>query len=215
MTNRIENITDRIRADGEAERERILADARKEADALAASYAGRAEAIRAMAAEQADKESRAAADRAESAAESALRSSLLAAKGELVNAAFLRAEEKLEALEEKRYTALLSSLLDAAIADYLSFEDACRSYEEEFLPVNDLSLVMAGQDAPLGETLAAMAAEKLKSAGKSLRVASPDPALGRGFLLVAGDITTDCTLSSLIAAEKGRLEGEVYRILFS
>lgn len=215
MTNRIENITDRIRADGEAERERILADARKEAAALTAAYAERAEAIRTKAAEQADKESKAAAERAGSAAESALRSALLSAKGELVNAAFLRAEEKLEALEEGRYAALLSSLLDAALDDYLSFEAACRSYEEEFLPVDSLSLVMAGRDAALGKSLAASAAKKLKAAGKSLQVTSPDSSLGRGFLLVAGDITTDCTLSSLIAAEKGRLEGEVYRILFS
>lgn len=217
MNNRIEVITDRILADAAAERDAILASAQREADAIRASYEKRAESLLAEAAESAERQKKAAQERAEASAKTLSRNALLRVRGEMVNAAFLRAAERLSSLDKEHYLAFLKKLLSDAVEDFLLAEAAAKEYgeEEDFAPVEVLSLTMAEKDKALGAPLAASVEKRLKQAGKKIVTSPADPALSGGFCLTAGDVLTDCSISSLVAAKKGELEGEVNRLLFS
>ena len=169
--------------------DRILADAAAERDAILASAQREADAIRAS------DEKRAESLLAEAAASA----------------------ERLSSLDKEHYLAFLKKLLSDAVEDLLLAEAAAKEYGEEegFAPVEVLSLTMAEKDKALGAPLAASVEKRLKQAGKKIVTSPADPALSGGFCLTAGDVLTDCSISSLVAAKKGELEGEVNRLLFS
>lgn len=211
----IEVITDKILADAEADKAAILAKAEEEAKAILSGYEEKANAIRKAAEERAAKEREVSRERAASAAANHGRNLLLKQKGALVEAAFDSALQTLEALEDGEYLKLLSGLLHHTLAEYLASEALTASYEgEDFVKEKALSLVMAKRDARFAKSLADSVKSVLNDADKTLTVGESDDKMRSGFALVAGDIRIDCSLATLIASQKGALEGEVYRTLF-
>ena len=142
--NGIEKITQRIASDAQAEVDRILGDARDEAGRIAANYRAQADA---EAAELAAKNEKAAAEREErlvSAAQMEARKVQLAAKQEMVEKAYIQALDKLCALPEEQYVAILADLLVKAYSNgkeeaVFSPEDRERVGQDAVAKANELS----------------------------------------------------------------------------
>ncbi len=190
----IENITARIEADAQAEIDRIQADAQAQADRIAAGYAARADR---EVADILDKGKRAAAERGErlvSAAQMEARKMTLGAKQELLDQAFELALNKLCALPDGEYAALLADLAVAA-----------GNGTEELI-------FNAADRARVGEQVVALANEK--SGGHFTLSAQTRPIRG-GLLVSDGAVEVNCALETLVRLSRSEVTGEVGKLLFS
>ena len=191
----IEKITAKIAADTRAEIEAITAAAKAEADTIAAESAAKA---RAIAAELTAQGRKTAAEREERLASVALldaRNATLAAKQELLNKAFDRALEKLCTLEDEAYIDLLARLLVRA---------SRTGKEQAAFNRKDCSRV--------GSEAVARANAMLGSGALTL-AADTRPIQG-GFILIDGNIETNCAFETLVRLEKNGMASEVAALLF-
>ena len=115
--NGIEKITARIDADAQAEIDRILADAAEKAAGITAKYRAQADAEAAALAARNEKNAAEREERLISSAQMEARKTELAARQDLVEQAFDLALEKLCAMPDDRYTAVVADLLAQAAPD--------------------------------------------------------------------------------------------------
>ena len=193
--NGIEKITQRIASDAQAEVDRILGDARDEAGRIAANYRAQADA---EAAELAAKNEKAAAEREErlvSAAQMEARKIQLAAKQEMVEKAYIQALDKLCALPEEQYVAILADLLVKASSN--GKEEAVFSPEDR---------------ERVGEAAVAKANEL---SGKQLRLSEETQPIRGGFILKDKNVEVNCTFETLVRLQKAETAGAVAQKLFA
>ena len=193
--NGIEKITQRIASDAQAEVDRILGDARDEAGRIAANYRAQADA---EAAELAAKNEKAAAEREErlvSAAQMEARKVQLAAKQEMVEKAYIQALDKLCALPEEQYVAILADLLVKASSN---------GKEKAVFSPNDRERV--------GEAAVAKANEL---SGKQLRLSEETQPIRGGFILKDKNVEVNCTFETLVRLQKAETAGAVAQKLFA
>ena len=193
--NGIEKITQRIASDAQGEVDRILGDARDEAGRIAANYRAQADA---EAAELAAKNEKAAAEREErlvSAAQMEARKVQLAAKQEMVEKAYIQALDKLCALPEEQYVAILADLLVKASSN--GKEEAVFSPEDR---------------ERVGEAAVAKANEL---SGKQLRLSEETQPIRGGFILKDKNVEVNCTFETLVRLQKAETAGAVAQKLFA
>ena len=193
--NGIEKITQRIASDAQAEVDCILGDARDEAGRIAANYRAQADA---EAAELAAKNEKAAAEREErlvSAAQMEARKVQLAAKQEMVEKAYIQALDKLCALPEEQYVAILADLLVKASSN--GKEEAVFSQEDR---------------ERVGEAAVAKANEL---SGKQLRLSDETQPIRGGFILKDKNVEVNCTFETLVRLQKAETAGAVAQKLFA
>ena len=193
--NGIEKITQRIASDAQAEVDRILGDARDVAGRIAANYRAQADA---EAAELAAKNEKAAAEREErlvSAAQMEARKVQLAAKQEMLEKAYIQALDKLCALPEEQYVAILADLLVKASSN--GKEEAVFSPEDR---------------ERVGEAAVAKANEL---SGKQLRLSEETQPIRGGFILKDKNVEVNCTFETLVRLQKAETAGAVAQKLFA
>ena len=142
--NGIEKITQRIASEAQAEIDRILGDARDEADRIAESYRAQADGEAAELNARNEKNAAEREERLVSAAQMEARKVLLAAKQEMVEKAYIQALDKLCAMPEEQYVAVLAGLLVKASSNgkeeaVFSKEDRERVGKAAVAKANELS----------------------------------------------------------------------------
>ena len=193
--NGIEKITQRIASDAQAEVDRILGDAREEAARISANYRAQADA---EAQELDAKNERAAAEQEErliSAAQMKASRLQLAAKQEMVEKAYIQALDKLCALPEEQYVAILADLLVKASSN--GKEEAVFSQEDR---------------ERVGEAAVAKANEL---SGKQLRLSEETQPIRGGFILKDKNVEVNCTFETLVRLQKAETAGAVAQKLFA
>ncbi|MBP3510127.1 V-type ATP synthase subunit E [Oscillibacter sp.] len=193
--NGIEKITQRIESDAQAEIDRILGEARDEAARITASYRAQADA---EARDLEAKNERAAAEQEErlvSAAQMKARKVQLAAKQEMVEKAYIQALDKLCAMPQEQYVAVLANLLVEASSN--GREEAVFSKEDR-------------------EQVGKAAVEKANQiSGKQLRLSEETQPISGGFILKDKNVEVNCTFETLVRLQKAETAGAVVKTLFA
>ena len=193
--NGIEKITQRIASEAQAEMDRILGDARDEAGRITASYRAQADA---EARELAAKNEKAASQHEErlvSAAQMEAHKIQLAAKQEMVEKAYIQALDKLCAMPEEQYVAVLADLLVKASSN--GKEEAVFSKEDR-------------------ERVGKAAVEKANQlSGKQLRLSEETQPIRGGFILKDKNVEVNCTFETLVRLQKAETAGAVVKKLFA
>ena len=193
--NGIEKITQRIESDAQAEIDRILGEARDEAARITASYRAQADA---EARDLEAKNERAAAEQEErlvNAAQMKARKVQLAAKQEMVEKAYIQALDKLCAMPQEQYVAVLANLLVEASSN--GREEAVFSKEDR-------------------EQVGKAAVEKANQiSGKQLRLSEETQPIRGGFILKDKNVEVNCTFETLVRLQKAETAGAVVKKLFA
>ena len=191
--NGLERITSRIEAEAQSEIDGILDAGKAETQRIVDGWRARIdEESRALAA----KNEKAAAEREErlkSAAEMDARKTILAAKQEMVEAAYNLAIEKLCKLRGEKKIQLLADLLTRASST--GTEEA----------------VFSAADQEDG----AKAVEKANAAsGKKLKVSKDSAPIRGGFILRDRNVEVNCAFETLVRLQKAETAGDAAKILF-
>jgi V/A-type H+-transporting ATPase subunit E len=195
----IEALIKKLEEESRAECEEKLRKAEDEAQKIKEDYRARAETEAAKLIEQACKNAEADTRRVEG--NDALEASkiLLAAKHEVIDNAFARANELLCSLPEDEYI------------DFLKKYALCAS------ETGSESIVLNKRDRDkLGERLVCEFNAALAAAGKpaNLTLSEATAEINGGFLLRTKSVETDCSISSLVNRQKNTLTDTVAKILF-
>ena len=192
--NGIEKIIDRISGDAQAEIDAVLNQAKAEAAEITAKYEAQA---KAEAEDILARGKRIAAEREErlvSVAQLECRKGQLAAKQEVIDASFKLALEKLLALPQEKYVALLADLAVQAA------------------PNGQGKLIFSQADrARVGKAVVLAANEKLNG---SLTLAEETRPMNGGFILSDGRVEVNCSFETLVRLQKAELTGKVTGVLF-
>ena len=191
-----ERIVARIQDEARAKAAEALRAADEEAERIEAEGRSAADAEFARLCREAEAQSELAQTRLRSAAESAQRRKILAAKQELVDAAFARAGELLHALAGGEKIELLATLAARAGAD-------------------GGELIFNAHDrAECGAEVTA-AANRMRGRGAApLTLSAETREISGGVIAVSGRIETNCSFEALLHWRRDSLAGEVARILF-
>ena len=193
--NGIEKITQRIASEAQAEIDRILGDARDEADRIAESYRAQADGEAAELNARNEKNAAEREERLVSAAQMEARKVQLAAKQEMVEKAYIQALDKLCALPEEQYVAILADLLVKASSN--GKEEAVFSKEDR-------------------EQVGKAAVEKANQiSGKQLRLSEESLPIRGGFILKDKNVEVNCTFETLVRLQKAETAGAVVKTLFA
>ena len=193
--NGIEKITQRIASEAQAEIDRILGDARDEADRIAESYRAQADGEAAELNARNEKNAAEREERLVSAAQMEARKVLLAAKQEMVEKAYIQALDKLCAMPEEQYVAVLAGLLVKASSN--GKEEAVCSKEDR---------------ERVGKAAVAKANEL---SGKQLRLSEETQPIRGGFILKDKNVEVNCTFETLVRLQKAETAGAVVKKLFA
>lgn len=197
--NGIEKITDRIAVDADQEAKALLDSAKKQAAEITASYEALAQSNydEAIAKGKAD-----AADRIErlaSVADLDARKLRLQNKQALLEKAFSQALEKLQALPEDQYVALLAKLA----------AEGCSTGKE--------SLVLSTTDKDrYGQRVVTAANALLVKSGKTgaLTLSEESREFSGGLYIKDGNIENNCTFPTIIRMLREQMAGDVAKVLF-
>ena len=219
----LEKITEKIRADAEAEVARIYA----EADARCADIAARAEERAKLRQEEMreviEREATAHITRAKSSAAMQKRNRLLETQSALVDGVFEGALVAMKSLPTDAYTALLAGILSASFLEQLESEREARElYGDEAVEAPAAYEVILNQNDRTRCGDALLTAVRQRLAGKApkeklaLLVLSPKCApIDGGVILRCGDVEANGSFALLFAQLREELETEVSRALFS
>lgn len=227
--NGIEKLTQQISADAQAEIDALLADAQAKADAITADYAQRAEKA---AADALSKGEAAAAQREErllSMAAMEGRKELLAAKQEMVSKAFDLALEKLCALPDEEYVALLAKLAVAAATTgreqlIFSQKDRTRVGKAVVTAANEMLAKAVAPKLPneVTDTKAGSILDKVVTGASALLAGTGMLTLSEqtrpirgGFILSDGDVEVNCAFETLVRLQRSEISGDVADVLFA
>ena len=193
----IEKITARITQEAQAEIDRTLADAREQAAQITARYQAQADT---EAQSLAARNEKAAAEREErlvSVAQMEARKVTLAAKQEMVEQVYQRALEKLRAMPQEQYTAVLAALLVQASST--GAEEVVFSPEDQ---------------AKAGKAAVDKANEQLPKGAAGLTVSKETRPIAGGFILKDNNVEVNCTFDTLVRLQRAETAGAVAKKLF-
>ena len=193
----IEKITARITQEAQAESDHTLADAREQAAQITARYQAQADN---EAQSLAARNEKAAAEREErlvSVAQMEARKVTLAAKQEMVEQVYQRALEKLRAMPQEQYTAVLAALLVQASST--GAEEVVFSPEDQ---------------AKAGKAAVAKANEQLPKGAAGLTVSKETRPIAGGFILKDNNVEVNCTFDTLVRLQRAETAGAVAKKLF-
>ena len=193
----IEKITARIIQEAQAEIDHTLADAREQAAQITARYQAQADN---EAQSLAARNEKAAAEREErlvSVAQMEARKVTLAAKQEMVEQVYQRALEKLRAMPQEQYTAVLAALLVQASST--GAEEVVFSPEDQ---------------AKAGKAAVAKANEQLPKGAAGLTVSKETRPIAGGFILKDNNVEVNCTFDTLVRLQRAETAGAVAKKLF-
>ncbi len=195
----IEKIVGRIDQDAQAEIDAVMAKAQAQADEIQARYAAQAGAVSDEVLQRGQRAAAQQEARLASSAQMEAKKRLLAAKQEMLDAAFDAALQQLLSLSADAYVELLAKLAVRASA----------SGTEQII----LSQV---DRKPYGVKVATRANQLLEAAGKtgSLTLSTESGAFQGGLLLSDGDVEVNCTFETLIRLARNEIAGEVAKVLF-
>ncbi len=229
--NGIEKITARIEDDGQREIDALLEKGRAEAAEIAARYQARAEAEAAEIIARGEKAAAERESRLASVDQLECRKAVLAAKQEVIELAFRRAKEKLLALPQDQYVALLADLAVKASSTgreklIFSQTDRARVGKAVVMAANarlaeaaapDLSAVPGEvRGTPAGSLLTKVVtgASAVLQGTAMLTLAEETRPMDGGFILSGGAVEVNCTFDTLIRLQRGALAGQVAKVLF-
>ncbi len=198
--NGIQKIIDRIEADAAAEQAQIKADAEARCAEIEAQYTETAQAEYQKIITDGEKLIKQRLERQTSAAALEAKKQVLAAKQEMVQAAFERAARLLSELPDAQYIKLLAQLA----------ADASRTGSE--------MLAFSARDVSrVGESVKNEANALLRQSSKDANLTvSPDVRNIRGGVIVInGNIETNCSLDALVSMQRNALSGRIAEKLFS
>ncbi|NLA86750.1 MAG: hypothetical protein GX847_05595 [Clostridiales bacterium] len=198
--NGIQRIIDRIEADAAAERAQILSEAEARCAEIGAQYTETAQAEYQKVITDGEKMVKQRLERQDSAAAIEAKKQILAAKQEMVSAAFERAVRLLSELPDAQYTKLLARLA----------ADASRTGAE--------TLAFSARDVSrVGESVKNEANALLRQSSKEANLTvSPDTRdIRGGVIVINGDIETNCSLDALVSMQRNALSGRIAEKLFS
>lgn len=227
--NGIEKLTQQISADAQVEIDALLADAQAKADAITADYAQRAQKA---AADVLAKGKTAAEQREErllSMAAMEGRKDLLAAKQNMVGKAFDLALDKLCALPDQEYVALLAKLAAAAAVTgreqlIFSQKDRTRVGKAVVTAANEILAKAVAPKLPdeVTDTKAGSLLDKVVTGASALLAGTGMLTLSEqtrpmrgGFILSDGDVEVNCAFETLVRLQRGEISGEVAEVLFA
>lgn len=194
--NGIEKITARIQQDSQREIDELLSQARAQAADVTARYEAQAKAEAADIVARGEKAAAERESRLASVDQLECRKAVLAARQEVIELAFQRAKEKLLALPQEDYVALLASLAAKASStgkEKLIFSQADRARVGK--------AVVVAANAKIGPAAALTLAEETRP-------------MDGGFILSGGAMEVNCTFDTLIRLQRGALAGQVAKVLF-
>ena len=194
--NGIENIVQRIIADGQAEADAILADAKLQADAILAEWEEKAQKETSDLLSRGEQSAAERAARLESVAELEGRKLILKAKQETISLAFDEALKKLLALPQDKKVEILSALCAKA---------AVTGAEEVIFSPADRDTV--------GKAVVEKANSLLAGKGKLTLSAETRPIQGGAILRDRG-VEVNCGFDTLVRLARPDLERQVAGILF-
>ncbi len=227
--NGIEKITAQIAADAQAEADGVVAQAKAAAAATLAEYDRQAQAEADAIVDQGKAAAARRLERLESTAALECRKRTLAAKQELVDAAFDRAMALLTGLSEEEYVDLLAKLAVSASRTgreeiVLSPVDRERVGAQVAAKAN---AVLAERVAPklpdqVKETKAGAILDKVTTAVTALAkgtamltVADDTRPMAGGLILRDGLVESNCSFEVLLRLRRDELAGEVAKVLFA
>jgi V/A-type H+-transporting ATPase subunit E len=194
-----EKIIAHIRDEAEAQSAAILAQAEQQCAAIRAEFEDKARERYRELIRGGEKSCEDRVDSMDRIARMEAKKGLLTLKQEMVSRAFALACEKLTALPEKDYLALLARLA----------AEASVSGDEE--------IVLNARDRKaLGEKAVKAANARLKAEGKTaaLTLSEAEGDFAGGLLLRRGSIETNCTAELLVELQRGEMSAELAGVLF-
>ena len=197
--NGIERIAERILRDAQTEAAGIQKIADENCAKISAQYDKQARLASVEIQEAAEKEAKEIIKRMKGEAEMKTRGALLEEKQVLMQKAFDMAQEEILAMDEEKYRAFLVALACKA----------CSSGKEE--------LMLSEKDLKrFGQGLCDEINAKLAEAGRPAKLTLCKKACGidGGLKLKQGNVVTNCSIGTLLAAEKDELVPQVASMLF-
>lgn len=195
----IDQITDKIQADLQAEIDEIRENSAKEVRALGEKYDSLRQSEYWKVINEGTKTAAQRIERARSMAELEARKSILRQKQELVSKAFDLAVTRLASLPEREYVVLLAGF---------AAEGALSGSEQ---------LIFSQSDRlSCGKKVCALANEKLEAEGKKggLTMSEQTRNIKGGLILTDGSVDTNYSLEALVSVRKNELTEQVTKILF-
>ena len=187
----VEKITARILQEANAEAESVKNKAKADVDALLTQARQDAEASAKAVAAKAEEDAKILLERRASVAELEARKLHLAAKQEMVDAAFAQALEELSIMESGKYLEFMLQLL----APYKNQSG------EIVLNEKDQANLKAALEKELAET--------------GLTVAADTAAIKGGFILRQGSVSLNASLEKLLENERKQITAQIAQTLFS
>jgi V/A-type H+-transporting ATPase subunit E len=194
MMNGIERITQRIAVDAQEEINEILRKGREEATAITERFQAQADSERTSLSERNHKAAAEREERLISMAQMEARKVTLAARQEMVEAAYGRALELLCDMPDETYVETLASLMAAASAG---------GHEEAVFSKKDRERV--------GQKAVALAKSKY---GKSVTLSKETADIRGGFILKGRNMEVNCTFETLVRLQRAETAGAVVKTLF-
>ncbi len=217
----ISKITDKILADARAEAEQRLAAADAEAAKIDAEYAERAAKITERESAQAKEDAAELVARAKSGERTMRKEDLLSLKSEMIDRAFVIAENELIALPDDRRLELLTRLLSSALlAEYEAEQSRSEIYGDvgEADAIYEIMLNSKDKDK-LGSAL--MENFRRSIVGKDMgdmpnRVTLSEDTvnIGTGVIIRVGAVEINCSVESIVASLRDSLQAKVEKVLF-
>ena len=224
----IEKITEKIIQDSEAEITQLLAQTVDKVQAIGEAAQAQADKETAEILARGEKAAQERLERLKSAAKMETRKLELAAKQEVLGEAFDLALEKLCALPEEEYIALLIRLVLEASSSgkeqlVFSPKDRTRVGKQVVVGANEAMVKGIAPELPdaitdtkvgafLGKVVNSTTA--MVTGTGMLTLSEETRNLKGGFIMVDGDVEINCAFETLVRLQREKLEKEVAQILF-
>ncbi|MDO4804582.1 MAG: V-type ATP synthase subunit E [Lachnospiraceae bacterium] len=194
----IDNITGRILQEAQGEVEKILQNARNEAEKIAGKAGVEAAAVTNAAAARSEQQTKLYAARIKSSAESTRKKAILAAKQEIIDGVIDQAYDKLMKQDDASYFDMMQKILAKAVR-----------------PEKGVIALPAADLARVPESFKKAAFKIAADKGGELAFADAPAKIDSGFILSYGGIEENCSLKSIFAANRDRIQDAICKVLFS
>ena len=224
----IEKITAKIIQDSEAEITKLLADTEEKVQTIGEAAQAQADKESAEILERGRRAAQERLERLKSAAKMETKKLELAAKQEVLGEAFDLALDKLCALPEQEYIALLTQLaLEASTSgkEQLVFspKDRTRVGKQVVVAANEAMVKGVAPELPgaitdtkvgafLGKVVNSTAA--MVTGTGMLTLSEETRNIRGGFIMVDGDVEINCAFETLVRLQREKLEKDVAQVLF-
>ncbi len=217
----LEKITEKIIADAKARADEIIADAEQECRKIDAACELKKQQIEQKIESDAVKEGEGIKMRAKSGIAMNKRDSMLSLRANLIDQAFIEAQNQILNLDAEQYRGMLSSLLSKVICERVQSEnDSIRLYGEDISPAkyevlmnkkdkdaHGIAIIEGARRAIVGK-IPSEILDKVVLSSKTVNIDG-------GFVIRCGDVELNCSVKTLVDGIRPALEAEVARVLFA